>query len=326
MTATVRRLLLLAIVCSSPAFAADKRAYRCYRLAAPPAMDGQLNDDAWKALPASNSFRNLADGAYTAKQTYIKLGWNDQDLFIGVRCDEPEMKLLSANMRDGDALWLEDGIEIFIQPDPGAGYFQFAVNSLGAKIGVERAGGLALFEAKGFHGPDFFTVEIRLPFAIFGKTPKAGEMWRGNIDRNIWAGGKIFSCWAPLQGSFHDTANFGRFIFEAQQASAELAASAEKSDADDGAHRSALIARINEVVKKCDEYAPDLARGLEMPAYRKEAQDLRDEAEGYKALRASASAAAIRELTAGTRSCEDFFRKIFDFKYRVLIARLLQEE
>jgi hypothetical protein len=218
-------LLVVAITLaagSCPLFSAEKRTYHCYTISAPPRVDGLLDDEAWKSLPASNSFTILSTNEYAAKQTHIQLGWDRDHLYIGVRCDEPEMKLLSANMRDGDAIWGEDSIEIFFQPESGLGFYQFAVNSKGAKTGVERADGLTGFEAKGFHGPDFYSLEISMPFALFGKAAIPGAVWRGNIDRNIWAGGKVFTCWAPLQGSFHDTDNFGRFVFE-------LSAAAEQS-------------------------------------------------------------------------------------------------
>ena len=322
------RLILLAlafILAATSAFAADRRTYRCYRVASPPRIDGLLDDETWKCLPASNSFRNLLDENYTDKQTYMKLGWDDSNLYIGVRCDEPEMKLISAKMGDGDALWTEDSIEIFFQPEPGPSYFQFAVNSLGAKVGAERASGLTHFEAKGYHGPDFYTLEVRMPFALFGKPPKSGDMWRGVINRNIWAGGKVFSCWTPLQGSFHDTANFGRFIFDAEPGTPELAASIEKSDPSDKQYREALVARINDAVKKCKEYEPELAAALGLPAYKAEAQEYQKRIGDYRAHQESIPTASLKDLAAGTRSCEDFFKKLFDFKYRVLLAKLLAE-
>jgi hypothetical protein len=318
-------LFALALVLTASASAGELRTYRCYRVSTPPRIDGLLDDEAWKSLPASNSFRNLVDGDYTAKQTYIKLGWDGAHLYIGVRCDEPEMRLISARMGDGDALWTEDSIEIFFQPEPTGGYFQFAVNSLGARVGAERAGGLTNFEAKGYHGPDFYSIEVKMPLALFGRPPNAGDMWRGDINRNIWAGGKVFSCWAPLQGSFHDTANFGRFIFDAQTATPELTASIEKSDASDKGYREALIARINDAVRKCKEYEPELAAALELPAFKAEGQEYQKQVSDYLALQASAPTASLKDLATGTRSCEDFFKKLFDFKYRVLLARLLSE-
>ena len=323
----IRRVLLtLALVLATgTALAAELRAYRCYRVASPPKMDGLLDDDAWKALPASNSYRNLVGGDYTDKQTYIKLGWDDANLYIGVRCDEPEMKLVSARMGDGDALWTEDSIEIFLQPEPSGSYFQFGINSLGAKVGAERASGLTNFEAKGYHGPDFYSIEIRMPFALLGRPPKAGNTWRGNINRNIWAGAKVFSCWAPLQGSFHDSANFGRFIFDAQPGTPDLAASIEQSDESDKEYREALVARINDAVKKCKEYEPELTAAGELPAFKTEAQEYQKRVGDYLALQASVPTAPLKDLAAGTRSCEDFFKKLFDFKYRVLLTKLLAE-
>jgi hypothetical protein len=319
---TFASLLLALVIATCPLSAAEKRTYNCYPIQTPPKIDGLLDDEAWRALPASDSFTVLTTAEYAEKQTYIKLGWDIKNLYVAVRCDEPDMKLLSANMGDGDAIWGEDSIEIFLQPEPSAGYFQFAINSLGAKAGVERASGLLNFDAKGHHGPDFYTLEVRLPFSIFGGTPKPGEVWRGNIDRNVWAGGKVYSCWAPLQGSFHDTANFGQFIFEHRIPAPELAGA---PDASDQQYRAVLVERINTLVKKAQEYEPFLVRGLESPAYRTEAQQLMKRAAEFRTLQATIPTAAIKDLAAGARSHEEFFVKLHEFKYRLLITKLLEE-
>lgn len=318
-------LVLIIILGSTLQVAAEQRTYRCYTVVVPPKIDGILDDAAWQSLPTSNSFRELFGGNYADKQTYIKIGWDKDNLYIAVHCDEPDMKLISACMGDGAPLWTEDSIEIFLQPEHSASYFQFAVNSLGAKVGAERASGRTDFEAKGVHGPDYYTVEVKLPFALFGKTPQPGEAWRGNIDRNVWAGGKIYSCWSPLQGSFHDVANFGRFIFDPTQGTPELASAVQKSDTSDAKYRSELTARLKDVVKKCREYESVLESGLGLTAYRAEAEDLQKRLTEIKSLQETIATASLKELAKGARNGQDFYKKLYDFKYRVLLTKLLEE-
>ncbi|MGB6120780.1 MAG: hypothetical protein WBG80_02635, partial [Bacteroidota bacterium] len=62
-----------------------------------------------------------------------------------------------------------------------------------------------------------YTIEARIPFEKLGKTPADGEVWSGNICRNIIT----INCpenrktsWAPVKSDFPEPESFGQFIFK----------------------------------------------------------------------------------------------------------------
>jgi len=70
----------------------------------------------------------------------------------------------------------------------------------------------AKIAAKGAKGNGEWTVELRIPFADLGKTPKPGEVWRVNLCRNNAVAGEV-SSWAPVPVRFHSPAAFGYLRF-----------------------------------------------------------------------------------------------------------------
>ena len=130
-------LILSSLTCSA---AEEKKVYPCYRLTTEPVIDGRIRkDSAWENIPEETGFVSLGLNIPALKQTLFKIGYNAEALYIGIKCEEPEIKKIRAKLKDGEDLWTEDGIEIFIRKDEylyyskGAEkYYQFVVNAIGS--------------------------------------------------------------------------------------------------------------------------------------------------------------------------------------------------
>ncbi len=210
--------LLLLISLSSFGFAEEK-IYPCYKLTKEPVLDGKVrNDPAWENIPEATGFVALGSNTLSPKQTSFKMGYSVEGIYIGVECEEPEIENIKAKFKDMGNLWEEDSIEVFIFPKGAETYFQFIVNTDGARFNSKGLGGslpLWDWQAKTYKGEDYWSAEVRIPFEVFGTIPKDGEVWTGNISRNILTSGDgdRHTTWAYLKRGFHETGNFGKIIF-----------------------------------------------------------------------------------------------------------------
>jgi hypothetical protein len=73
---------------------------------------------------------------------------------------------------------------------------------------------LADWQAKGYKGNGFYSIEVRIPFKIFGAVTGKGDQWKANICRNtVLDNGRKGSCWSEMQISYHDEEYYGNLIF-----------------------------------------------------------------------------------------------------------------
>ena len=136
---TLRRtsilLALLAFGSAAPAQAAApaRRQYRCVPLSRAPALDGEVDTDpAWRDVPAGRGYVDLRTGKPSVKQTVFRAGYTADALYVAVVCYDPQAGDLVADRADGDPLWTEDSVEVFLSPDNTA-ELQFAVNAIGSR-------------------------------------------------------------------------------------------------------------------------------------------------------------------------------------------------
>jgi hypothetical protein len=115
--------------------------------------------------------------------------------------------------RDG-ALWGDDAVELFVQPDRGKpGYFQFIGNSAGAIFdarGSADPGWNGDWTYRASTGADSWTGEVSIPLSSLGIAAGPSETAIGlNICRDQSRPTATASCWAPINGSFHNPDLFG---------------------------------------------------------------------------------------------------------------------
>ena len=201
------------------------RRYPCFRMKSQPVIDGIIdNDPAWDTIPAETGFvtpfiETFKMNYPPSQQTTFKAGYDSSSIYFAVKCEEPWVRYLK--QRKNDIFEKDDGIEIFLQPAGAARYHHFIVNATGVKwresvadIELTADSGWA---AKTRIGSDFINIEVEIPFKTLSSTPEAGDVWKGNICRNIIT----INCpenrktsWAPVKSEFDEPDNFGDFVFK----------------------------------------------------------------------------------------------------------------
>ena len=141
----------------------------------PPVIDGELTDAVWQhAEIATNFFRAKEGVTYPAElNTEVRVLYDENMLYIGVRCEEPDMKSLrETKTRRDSPVWQNDCIEVMLDTyHDGRNCYIFAVNTLGTQAD-ERVGNESVFDmswdakwdAKVKKHPDHWTVEFAIPF------------------------------------------------------------------------------------------------------------------------------------------------------------------
>jgi hypothetical protein len=217
------------------------------RLAAPPVIDGKLDEPAWGAAAVLGPFVDPGDGAAVSVDhpvaAFARLGWDDRHLYLGVVVGDREPRSPFTRDAVDPHIWAEaSGVELMLQPgDPGDNrqYVEIQVDVAGAVwdtrfddynapitgAGAERrfghqdwSAGLARAVSA---GNGFYAVELALPFAQLAGgarvpvPPRPGDVWRVNL-YTFRDGQRQALAWSPLrgEGNFHKASRFGRVQFE----------------------------------------------------------------------------------------------------------------
>jgi hypothetical protein len=299
--------------------------YPCYRAATAPTLDGVIaGDPAWVAAPVATGFSKLGASYTAAKQTFVQACWDAEALYVGIVCEEPDIALIKPTVRDGGDTWLDDGVEVFLQPAPDATVVQFVVTAAGAKGGYEGAPDFLKYEAAAHHGPDFYSLELRLPFDLIGPAPGVGDSWRGNFCRNTFAtrsGGDKFTCWAPLESRFLEPGNFATLGFLGPAPTP--AQVAEQTEALNRPYRTELIRRLGTTAAVAPEYAPTLREAAGDARFGEQARGLLARWERLAGALTEAGRTPVIDLRHVLQDAQDLAQDSYDTKYAYLIAHVL---
>jgi len=207
------------------------------RTPAPPVIDGDIGDEAWRHAPVATGFHTLL-GALTADDTTFWMTFDDRNLYIAFKSTvpgRPRARVTDSKMEID--VFSDDLVEILMQPDPDKPVVcQFAGNSAGqyfdrlstenndyswngrwrfankVEESRELVGGVAAAATS------LWTGEIAIAFAELGRAaPKDGELWRVNFCRD-WDEAKRehqqrWTSWAPSGGGFHKLERYGFVYF-----------------------------------------------------------------------------------------------------------------
>ena len=115
--------------------------------------------------------------------------------------------------RDG-TLWINDRIEVFLQPYGKGAFYQFIVNAAGT-----------LYDGKGYDknwnshpeiateiAADCTRIRLRVPFEQIGYDPTKGELKGNIIAASSEPNHKFLLSWAPMYVNFMDAPAFGKFV------------------------------------------------------------------------------------------------------------------
>lgn len=314
---------------ASAAVAAGTRTWPVHRLAAAPDLDGNVfNDPAWQTAPGLTGFCTLG-GSYTvAKQSTARMGWTDKALYIAIDCEEPDIGRIDDKGKDGDALWLDNGIEVFLQVPGSSGVLQFIVNTSGARVMGEGRDQVAIgaWRAAAMKGEGVWSLEMAIPFACLGVAPAADGTWRGAVCRNIHeftSGGDRFTSWPGLQERFREPERFANLEFLTGSLSPEQAAQVALQL--NLSYRRHLASQIEELARTGLEYRAPIAKAATAERFAAEARDLERAWTRIDTLAADVASASLREVRSFIAMANDLKHRSYEIKYRFLIEQLLAD-
>jgi hypothetical protein len=301
--------------------------YPCYRPSVAPVPDGDIaGDPGWRDIPAATGFSVLG-GTYAAlKQTDARACWVDEALYVAMSCEEPDAPLIKPTVPDGGPAWLDDGVEIFVQPAGSGHVYQFVITAGGARGSGEVFPDIAQVQVGAKIGHDAYSVEARIPYSILGARPAVGGRWRGNFCRNIFtkeSGGDQFTSWAPLRSRFMEPENFAVLAFLGPAPDAEEAQRIAESI--NRPYRVRLVAELRAAAAEEPEYAPALREASRDAEFGQRASDLQGRWREAEAAVRSAGQVPLPELRRIVRGADALLKDSYNLKYAYLIARLLRE-
>lgn len=170
--------------------------------------------------------------ASAGRQFTTRLLWSDTALYVRFEANRAEPLIISERpdlSKKTLGLWDRDVCEIFIAPDKNEArkYFEFEVAPTGEWID------LVLDSTSGERKSDWdyksgmesavkvekdkIVMAIKIEWKAFGKTPKAGDVWLGNIFRCVGKDpDRGYLAWSPTMTkspNFHVPEGFGEFVF-----------------------------------------------------------------------------------------------------------------
>lgn len=145
--------------------------YVCYRTSTGIRVDGRLDESDWEKAPMSKNFVDISTDVTPAKQTNVKMLWDNDYLYIAAIIEEDH---IVANLKQRDTIiWKENDFEVFIDPDgDGQSYFEIELNARGTIMDL-------MMNRPYRNGGDFY-MPWNCPGLIV-KTSKTQEAWYAEI-------------------------------------------------------------------------------------------------------------------------------------------------
>lgn len=193
----------------------------------------ELNDENWQIIEGItiNKYWSGED-APPERHFETKIIWSETAVYVRFEAsqDEPLIVSETPNLETKTpGLWERDVCEIFLAPnrDEFRRYFEFEIapNGEWIDLGIHQMPDRretdwdysSAMQSKSVIEKDKVLMTMKIEWKAFGKTPKAGEVWRGNIFRCVGAGEtRGYLAWSPTltsEPSFHVPEKFGDFKF-----------------------------------------------------------------------------------------------------------------
>jgi len=185
-----------------------------------PKIDGRLDDEAWKQTKPLLPFIALAcqTRPLTAK-TEAQITYDDQTLFVAIRCQEPAPSQMAVwGQRHDEEVWQGDDAEVLISvPGKVKPFYHFILNPKAVAWDAISDAAIEKYTPdwqRGAQiGKDYWTAEMAVPWsAMKMDKPKPGTKLRANLCRQRTQGGREWSSWSPMAGSFLEPDLFGTWV------------------------------------------------------------------------------------------------------------------
>jgi hypothetical protein len=99
--------------------------YTAWHTREPVTIDGRLDETVWKRAPLSPRFVDILSGSRTIHDTHAAVVWDDENLYIAFRVEEPFVHAKYTNRND--PIYYDNDIEVFIAGRDA--YYEFEVNA-----------------------------------------------------------------------------------------------------------------------------------------------------------------------------------------------------
>lgn len=239
--------MLLALGCAEraapkaePPLPPAVKAADCRRAAGAIALDGKLDEPAWRNAPPIRDFSVYWQKRAARIATTARLLWDDRHLYFAADMDDADVYAL-VKEPNGET-WYDDVFELFFKPrDDKPAYYEFQVNAANTPFQMflpsRGAGGFSRFRKEPALGlesavivrgtlnkwqdrDEGWTVEGRIPWTAFAATggrPKPGDKWRFALCRYDYSTAhenpELIST-APLTApNFHQYEDYGVLTF-----------------------------------------------------------------------------------------------------------------
>jgi hypothetical protein len=193
----------------------------------------ELNNESWRSAKETLVDKYWSgENAPIGRQFKVKLLWSDTALYIRFEANQAEPLIISdaPNLNTKTrGLWDRDVCEIFLAPNRKdfRRYFEFEIAPTGEWIdlGIYQKPDERVTDWDYNSGmqsaakieKDKVVMAIKIEWKAFGKTPKAGDVWLGNILRCVGKEStRGYLTWQPTltkEPSFHVPEKFGEFEF-----------------------------------------------------------------------------------------------------------------
>lgn len=194
------------------------RTYTVRRVPEAPVIDGKLDDAAWKQLGPAGDFLLLGRVGQSKQATRAWAAWDDTTFYIAFDCVETEKDQLNLAAKK---IWNQDAVDIAIDVDADRDYFhQIIINGRGDTEQFNQGGDgrretwQYSCAAGSYDGG--WAVEVAVPFAQMGVTPRRGMKWAGNFVRyRPYPPVDEMLTWSPLPGdNLIVPEKFGEWVFD----------------------------------------------------------------------------------------------------------------
>ena len=219
---TVRTICILIALLSAPIIGKSQSPSRIIEakwLDSPPVIDGALSESAWgQAEIATDFFRaKQTRGIPATLKTKAMILYDTDTLYIGVHCDEPDMKNLRETQTRRDSRLLgDDTFKVMLDTyNDQRNCYVLAVNTLGTQMD-QRISNESKFdpawnanwEAKVQKNGNHWTAEMAIPFSELRFNPQM-TTWGINFWRPHPMDGEHYS-WSDTGGSLSRVSDFGK--------------------------------------------------------------------------------------------------------------------
>ncbi|MBM4050030.1 MAG: hypothetical protein FJ279_33455, partial [Planctomycetes bacterium] len=214
------------------------------RLAQPPRLDGVVEDQEWAGAAKVTGLVNIQTMLAMGDLTCFLVGYDEQRLYLGIVAFGREAQSADAacHTRDGK-VYLDDAVEIFLQPDAKGPHYQFIGNSFAAIYdGFDGNNGWnGNWNYRTSRREDRWMGEAAIAWTELGRRgpPQPGETWGINFCRELPMMSEIAS-WALMHRGYIQPDRFGRASFVAAGPFARL-------DGVEGAARGELSVSLNAI-------------------------------------------------------------------------------